>query len=70
MKTKKMQDNDTLETIHAKRPPSCFLPPEDAVSLVKNHTEMPYFFYLPSNEFWSRNYFVHKNSIELSDRKK
>lgn len=65
-----MKRNDTLETIHARRPPSCFLPPEDAVpdavSLVKIDTQMPYFFYSPSNKFWSRNYFVHKDPIELS----
>lgn len=34
--------------------------------LVVNHTRMPYFFYLPSNEFWSRNYFVHKDPINSS----
>lgn len=62
---KKKQNND-LKTIHARRPPSCFLPPEDEDSLVVNHTRMPYFFYLPSNEFWSRNYFVHKDPINSS----
>lgn len=39
---------------------------QDEVSLVVNHTRMPYFFYLPSNEFWSRNYFVHKDPINSS----
>ena len=39
---------------------------QNDVSLVVIDTTMPYFFYLPSNKLWSRNYFVHKDPIELS----
>lgn len=39
-------------------------------SLVVIDTQMPYFFYLPSDKFWSRNYYVHKDPINLSVNKK
>ena len=46
---RKMQNDDSLVTMHTRMPPSCFLPPE---------------------EFWGRNYYVHKDPIELSVIKK